>query len=150
MFKRALLYAVCFALVCGLFIGCAVNPVTGKKEFSLVSQDQEIAMGNAYHPDIIFMYDGEYQDAALKQYLGSIVMRLNEVSHRSEMAVDFTVLNTSMINAFAILRYQLTSPLAMPQQLTLGDDLANIGRVQAYRQYAGPQLAPIKLHDLNS
>ena len=102
MFKRTLLYAICVAVFCGLFAGCQVNPVTGKKEFSLVSQNQEIAMGNAYHPDIIFMYDGEYQDAELKQYLGSIVMRLNEVSHRSGMAVDFTVLNTSMINAFAI------------------------------------------------
>ena len=59
-------------------------------------------MGNAYHPDIVFMYDGEYIDPELKQYLGSIVVRLNEVSHRSEMSVDFTVLNTSMINAFAI------------------------------------------------
>lgn len=102
MFKRTLMVAVCLALFCGMFAGCKVNPVTGKKEFSLVSQDQEVAMGNAYHPDIVFMYDGEYQDTELKQYLGSIVMRLNEVSHRSEMAVDFTVLNTSMINAFAI------------------------------------------------
>jgi predicted Zn-dependent protease len=102
MFKRTLIYAVSLALFCGMFAGCQVNPVTGKKEFSLVSQDQEIAMGNAYHPDIVFMYDGEYQDVELKQYLGSIVIRLNEVSHRSEMPVDFTVLNTSMINAFAI------------------------------------------------
>ncbi len=102
MFKRTLICAMSLALFCGAFVGCQVNPVTGKKEFSLVSQNQEIAMGNAYHPDIVFMYDGEYQDAELKQYLGSIVMRLNEVSHRSEMAVDFTVLNTSMINAFAI------------------------------------------------
>jgi len=102
MFKRTLIYAVSLALFCAVFAGCQVNPVTGKKEFSLVSQDQEIAMGDAYHPDIVFMYDGEYQDAELKQYLGSIVMRLNDVSHRSEMPVDFTVLNTSMINAFAI------------------------------------------------
>lgn len=102
MFKRTLIYVVSLALLCGMFAGCQVNPVTGKKEFSLVSQDQEIAMGDAYHPDIIFMYDGEYQDPELKQYLGTIVTRLNEVSHRSEMAVDFTVLNTSMINAFAI------------------------------------------------
>lgn len=102
MFKRILLYVVSVAVMCGVFAGCAVNPVTGKKELSLVSQDQEISMGNAYHPDIVFMYDGEYIDPELKQYLGSIVTRLHKVSHRSDIPVDFTVLNTSMINAFAI------------------------------------------------
>jgi len=102
MCKRTIIAAVSLALFCGLFAGCQVNPVTGKKEFNLVSQDREISMGNAYHPDIVFMYDGEYQDAELKQYLGSIVLRLNRVSFRREMPVDFTVLNTSMINAFAI------------------------------------------------
>ncbi len=81
--------------------GCRVNPVTGKKELSLISEGQELQMGNGYHPDIVFMYDGEYLDPELKNYLGSIVNRLHKVSHRSEMPVDFTVLNTSVLNAFA-------------------------------------------------
>ncbi len=101
MLKKIVLYTLWVMMLVSL-VGCQVNPVTGKKEFSLISESKEIAMGDGYHPDIIFMYDGEYIDPELKQYLGSIVARLHHVSHRSEMPVDFTVLNTSMINAFAI------------------------------------------------
>lgn len=101
MIGRILKPVVIALLLLSLFTGCKVNPVTGKKEFSLVSETSELQMGHGYHPDIIFMYDGEYQDPELKQYLGTIVTRLHKVSHRSAMPVDFTVLNTSMINAFA-------------------------------------------------
>jgi beta-barrel assembly-enhancing protease len=83
-------------------MGCQVNPVTGEKQLRLVSAEKELAMGHSYHPDLIPMYDGEYQDAKLKRYLGTIVQRLHKVSHRPEMPIDFTVLNTTMLNAFAI------------------------------------------------
>lgn len=101
MIPKALKPVVIALLVLCLFTGCKVNPVTGKKEFSLVSEASELQMGHGYHPDIIFMYDGEYHDPELKQYLGTIVTRLHQVSHRSDMPVDFTVLNTSVLNAFA-------------------------------------------------
>ena len=89
-------------LVLVSLMGCQVNPVTGEKQFRLVSADQELKMGDGYHPDLVFMYDGEYQDAELKRYLGTNVQRLHKVSHRAEMPMDFTVLNTTMLNAFAI------------------------------------------------
>ena len=82
--------------------GCVVNPVTGEKELSLVSSTEEIGMGDAIHPGVIYEYDGEYQDPELKRYLGSIVMRLHRVSHRADMPIDFKILNASLFNAFAI------------------------------------------------
>jgi predicted Zn-dependent protease len=84
-----------------VFAGCRVNPVTGTREFMLVPESQEVQLGHRNHPDIIFMYDGEYHDPELNRYLGTIVMRLHEVSHRPEMPMEFTMLNTSVINAFA-------------------------------------------------
>jgi len=85
-----------------LAAGCRTNPVTGSRELVLVSERQELSLGDSYHPNIIFMYDAEYQDAELKRYLGTIVMRLHGASHRAQMRADFTVLNTSVHNAFAI------------------------------------------------
>ena len=96
---RCALVAVALCLTAA---GCRINPVTGRNEFILFSTGQELAMGDSYHPNIVLMYDGEYQDPELKRYLGTIVMRLHKTSHRRDMRVDFTVVNTSMQNAFAI------------------------------------------------
>ena len=82
--------------------GCRINPVTREKELIAVSSEQELSMGDRYHPNLVCMYDGEYRETELKQYLGTIVKRLHAVSHRQDMRVDFTVLNTSIYNAFAI------------------------------------------------
>ena len=42
---------------------CSVNPVTGKKEFSLVSKDQELAMGAQGHKSVLKKYK-RYNDSA--------------------------------------------------------------------------------------
>jgi predicted Zn-dependent protease len=83
-------------------IGCRTSPVTGGLEFNIVSAAEEQSMGDQLHPDIIFMYDGEYLDPELKRYLGTIVQRLGWCTHRPEMHPDFTLVNSSVINAFAI------------------------------------------------
>ena len=56
-------------------IGCAVNPVTGQQELVLVSENQEIALGRQYHPQILREY-GEYQDPQLQAYVNEIGQRL--------------------------------------------------------------------------
>ena len=93
--------AVLTLLICLLAAGCRTNPVTGRREVALFSTQQELALGAEYHPSLVLMHDGEYQDEALKGYLGSIVGRIHAVSHRREMPVQFTVLNTSVVNGFA-------------------------------------------------
>ncbi len=85
-----------------MFAACSTNPVTGRSQFVLVSPDQELAMGRNYHPNLVNMYDGEYRDPKLQRYLEYITLRLHRCSHRSEMPMRFTMLNTSVINAFAI------------------------------------------------
>jgi len=82
--------------------GCRTNPVTGLPELSVVSPETALALGDQMYPNVIFMYDGEYRDADLKRYLGTIVMRLQSCSHRQDLPADFTVLNTSVVNAFAM------------------------------------------------
>jgi len=82
--------------------GCVVNPVTGRRQFMLLSEAGEMRMGDQAVPDIRAMYGGVYGDAALHAYLNDIVMRLHATSHRSHLSLDFTILNTSIVNAFAI------------------------------------------------
>lgn len=97
---RWMLVVLC-AAVCAGTAGCRINPVTGSREVVLLGRQDEIALGHQTHPNVIFMYDGEYHDPELNRYLGTIVMRLHRCSHRHDTPMEFTMLNTSVVNAFA-------------------------------------------------
>ena len=43
-----------FFLISYLIVsGCSVNPVTGKQDFVLISENEEIEMGKRYHAQIL-------------------------------------------------------------------------------------------------
>ena len=82
--------------------GCAVNPVTGKREFSLVSEGQEIAIGEENYVYMQQSGGGEYDiDPQLTAYVQGIGSRLAEVSDRP-LPYEFVVLNSSVPNAWAL------------------------------------------------
>ncbi|NQZ52701.1 MAG: M48 family metalloprotease [Piscirickettsiaceae bacterium] len=82
-------------------VGCAQNPVTGSHDFVMMSEDSELKMGRTNHPKIIKQY-GRYQDEALQAYVQSVGERLAIVSHRDNLIYRFTVLDSPVINAFAL------------------------------------------------
>jgi predicted Zn-dependent protease len=81
--------------------GCAVNPVTGDHNFVMLSEDNELEIGRVNHPKIIEQY-GRYHDEALQAYVQSVGERLAAQSHRPELIYRFTVLDSPVINAFAL------------------------------------------------
>ncbi|MGI9263088.1 MAG: M48 family metalloprotease [Woeseiaceae bacterium] len=82
--------------------GCAVNPVTGKRELSLVSEGQEIALGEENYAYMQQSGGGEYDvDPLLTEYIQGIGNRLAEVSDRP-LPYEFVVLNSSVPNAWAL------------------------------------------------
>jgi len=99
--RQRCLVGLSAALLCAGAVGCRTNPVTGYPELILVSERREIALGDGMHPNVVFMYDGEYQDPDLNRYLGTIAMRLHNCSHRRQVPMEFTMVNTSVVNAFA-------------------------------------------------
>ncbi|MCH8060606.1 MAG: peptidase M48, partial [Proteobacteria bacterium] len=81
---------------------CSVNPVTGDREFMLLSGAQEIAMGEKNYAPMLQSQGGAYDvDPALTQYVQSIGKRLAAVSDAS-LPYEFTVLNNSVPNAWAL------------------------------------------------
>lgn len=84
-----------------LFSGCATNPVTGNQDFVTVSNDKELQIGRENHPKIIAQY-GLYQDEAMQKYVQSVGEKLAEASHRPDLIYRFTVLDSPVINAFAL------------------------------------------------
>jgi len=92
-----LLSAVLLALV----VACATNPVTGRREFTLMSESQEIAMGQESDAQVKAEM-GLYNDPALAKYVSDIGLRLAKLSERPNLPWHFTVVDQPAINAFAL------------------------------------------------
>ena len=90
-----------FALLCILVIACSVNPVTGKKELSIMSEQQELAAGRNADPAIISQY-GLYEDQRLQDFINKKGKEMGAISHRSNLEYNFRILNSSVVNAFAV------------------------------------------------
>lgn len=86
----------------GVMLGaCAKNPVTGRSQFMLVSEEQEIAMDKKASPHQLSSDYGVSQDGELNAYVSGIGMALATKSHRPDMPYSFQVVNANYINAYA-------------------------------------------------
>jgi predicted Zn-dependent protease len=79
-----------------------VNPATGQKEYTAMSPEQEKAVGKGEHPKILQQFGGEYDDAELRAYVDQIGERLKDVSELPDLDFTFTLLNSDVVNAFAL------------------------------------------------
>ena len=85
----------------GLMVGCAVNPVTGKRELMLMSEDQEISLDKQNSPHQISADYGTTRDKALDDYISEIGRDIARNSHRPDMPYSFHALNAAYVNAYA-------------------------------------------------
>lgn len=80
---------------------CARNPVTGKRQFVLMSERQEIAMGAEYDPQIVASF-GLYENAAVQAFIDQRGREMGLVSHRPTLEYHIRLLDSPVINAFAV------------------------------------------------
>ena len=84
-----------------LIDSCARNPVTGKRQVVFMSEAQEIAMGQEADPQIIQQF-GLYPDSGLQRFITEKGRQMAAISHRSNIAYHFRVLDSEVLNAFAV------------------------------------------------
>ena len=89
------------ALLALVVVACATNPVTGQRELSLMSEAQEIGIGQEADPQIKEEM-GVYDDPELQRYVSDIGHRIAKISERPELPWQFTVVDVPAINAFAV------------------------------------------------
>lgn len=82
--------------------GCAVNAATGRSQLSLVSQDKEISMGAQAAPGMIKESGGEIPSQEIQAYVRQLGSQLAAKSERPNLPWEFHVLNTDVVNAFAL------------------------------------------------
>lgn len=84
-----------------LLAACAVNPVTGDRQFVLFTEGQEIEMGREADADIVAQL-GEYEDEELQAWVTSVSEPMAAGSERPDLPWTFRVLDDPTVNAFAV------------------------------------------------
>ena len=84
-----------------LTTGCSRNPATGHRELNLVSEGQEIQMGQEGAAQVDAQL-GIYNDAGLNAYVNRVGQRLAAASERPNLPWTFKVVDDPAINAFAL------------------------------------------------
>jgi predicted Zn-dependent protease len=98
---KKLIYS-CLLTVAFLFTGsCARNPVTGKNDFMLMSESQEIAMGQQSDPEVAAFF-GVYNDDDIQKFINAKGQEMAAISHRKNLKFHFKVVDSPVVNAFAI------------------------------------------------
>jgi predicted Zn-dependent protease len=82
-------------------LGCATNPVTGRREFSLVSPSQEQQIGAEGYKAVVAEY-GLYGGEREQAYVDSVGQAVARASHEPGMRWRFTVVDDPAVNAFAM------------------------------------------------
>ena len=91
------------AVISPAVTGCTTNPATGKQEFTpLMSPEREKQVGAEEHPKVLQEFGGVYDEPKIGAYVASIGGRLSANSELPDLNFRFTVLDSEIVNAFAL------------------------------------------------
>lgn len=133
-------------------ISCAINPVTGKKQFMLMSEAQEVAMGAQYDPQVVAQF-GLYPDTKIQSFAQSKTTEMGKISHRPKIAYNIKVVDSPVVNAFAVpggyiyLTRGILAQLNNEAELmgVIGHEMGHITARHSVSQQSKQQLAQIAL-----
>ena len=81
--------------------GCSTNAATGQRQFSLIGEQQEIALGQEEAANAVAQL-GRYDDAKLQEYVSGVGKRLAAATEKPDLPWTFTVVDDPVVNAFAL------------------------------------------------
>lgn len=118
---RRALFALTAASALLVLPACEHNAATGRKQFILMSWDQEIALGAEAMSSLTSEYGGRVSDAGLSGYVDMLGQHLasfttNQVP--AEMPWEFTLLDSDVVNAFALPGGKVFFSRGLAEQLT--------------------------------
>lgn len=87
----------------GGLAGCAANPATGRSSFTAFqSIDDDVSLGRREFPKLVKAFGGPYEDRRVQGYVEGVGRRLAPHTEFPALPYTFTVLNTPIVNAFAL------------------------------------------------
>jgi predicted Zn-dependent protease len=136
-----------------LLAACSTNPATGKRQFNIVSESQEISIGRQSHPEIIQQFGVYDEKPELNRLVNDVGRRLAAASERPDLPWTFTVLDTPMINAMAVPGGYIYITRGMLERINseeelagvLGHEIAHVTARHSAQQISKQQLAQFGL-----
>lgn len=149
---KNVLYSLGLAVMFLLLDSCAKNPVTGNREFNLMSESQEVAMGQKSDPEII-AYMGLYEDPTLQKFINEKGQQMASVSHRKNLKYQFKIVDSPVVNAFAVPGGYVYFTRGIMAHFNneaefagvLGHEIGHITARHSAKQYSNAMLAQIGL-----
>jgi len=141
--SRSVLFVQILILIAAGVVACAVNPESGQHEPALLSEADELRLGQDSDIDIRNQF-GVYGDKRLQAYVQQIGERLAARSHRPQLHYTFTILDTQDVNAFALpggyiyMTRGILAHLNSEAELAavLGHEIGHVTARHAVRQYS--------------
>ncbi len=108
--------------------GCSVNPATGARSLTLLTWDREVAMGVEAAPSMTTEFGGETPDAEAQAYVDEVGNRLLGGIEEGvpELPWTFTLLDSAVINAFALPGGQVYLSRGLADKLTSEAEMAGV------------------------
>lgn len=150
-FNRILVYLLLLYSIFWL-VACAVNPVTGKSEFMLLTEADEIKLGQQTDVEIVQMY-GIYDNKELLAYIDNLGQQMVKKSHRPNLKFEFRVMDSPVINAFAVpggyvyITRGILAYLNNEAELAgvIGHEIGHVTARHSAKQYTNAQFAQLGL-----
>ncbi len=150
--RRFFLAALFLAVIALFAVACAVNPVSGKRQIMLMSEAQEIQIGAQYDPEVMSTF-GEYKDEDLLAFIREKGTAMGKLSHRPELEYHFRILDSPVVNAFAVPGGYLYFTRGMLAQLNneaelvgiIGHEMGHVTARHSAAQQSQQQLSQLAL-----
>jgi len=112
----------------GLGSGCSTNPATGKRSLTFLSWDKEIAVGLEAAPGMTSQFGGQTPDAEVQMYVDEVGQRLlmGIEGGVPDLPWEFTLLDSSVINAFALPGGQVYLSRGLADKLSSEAEMAGV------------------------
>jgi len=104
---------------------CAINPVSRRPEFVVMSRATELKLGEAEARKVA-QEMGIVEDEALSAYVRDVGERLAQYSLRDEVEFQFFVVDSEIINAFALPGGHIYVTRGLLARVNSEDELANV------------------------
>jgi predicted Zn-dependent protease len=150
MHPRRFLLLLLPGLAATLITACALNPVSGNRELALLSEADELRLGQENNAVVRKQY-GVYANARLQAYVQQVGEHVAAQSHRPQLQYSFTILDTPDVNAFALpggyiyITRGILAYLNSEAELAavLGHEIGHVTARHAVRQYTAAKAANI-------
>lgn len=126
--RRILVLILAALVVLPLISGCAENAATGRRSLRILTRAEEIRIGSEAAPQFTEEFGGAVPSADLQAYVTGIGARMAAITEADNPSLpwSFTLLNSDVVNAFALPGGKVFITRGLASQLTNEAQIAGV------------------------